>query len=166
MAKKSRDFITWANPSAEESLAYRVKCHFEFGNHAKVPASPPQGPKQFRVFFGARADEGPVRNNHAKAPHIVTREAVQTIEPSGPAAEDQSTGAGVGNHTRGKCQSNGLRCGVNRTEKTSTFESSDPFLLVNVNLAHRREIHHQAVVARAKTAKTVAPAADRGNHTG
>src|SRR5262249_34559097 len=139
--------------------------HFEFNHHTKIASASTQCPKQVRVFLPIRADDRSVRNNHNKAPHVVTKEAVQTIQPSGPTSENQATRADIGNHTYRKCKLHLLRCRINHTKQASTLESHSAVILVNLNPAHERKINHQSAVAKTKASKTITPATNCGHHT-
>src|SRR5260370_37811773 len=90
---------------------------------------------------------------------------MQAIKPSGPPSENQATGARMRDHTGRECEPHGLRYRVNGTEQASALKSCIPGLWENLDLAHRREVNDQAVIARAKAGKTMASTTDCRGHT-
>src|SRR6266853_6409635 len=87
------------------------------------------------------------------------------FEHSAPPPENQASGAGVGDHTGRECESHGLRYRVNGTQQASALKSCIPGFGEDLDLAHRREVNDQTVIARAKASKTMASTTDCSGHT-
>ena len=66
---------------------------------------------------------------------------------------------------RGENQSCLLRCGINRSQQTTSGDPGPARFRIDRNLAHFRQVNHHAAVARAKTCEAVSSAADGGKNS-
>src|SRR5579863_4654512 len=132
-----------------------MEFHFEFCDHSEVAATSTQGPKQVRVLLGIGVYQRTVRCHESEALDVIAGQSKSPGEPSRASAKDQSGGSGVRDDAGGKHESCFLRRIVNRSQQAAPCESSPTGLGIHRDLAHPRQIDHQAAIACAEACKAM-----------
>jgi hypothetical protein len=64
-----------------------------------------------------------------------------------------------------KDQSRSLRCGINRSQQTTTCDPSAARLRIDKDLPHSRQVNHQAAIAGAETCKAMSSTTNGGKNS-
>ena len=130
----------------------------EAGDHAKISAAAAQRPEQIGVLLLARADDPAVGGDDLGFQQTVARQAACALEPPETAAEREARDAGVRDLTAGDGEPVVLRRAVEFGPYDPGFGGGHPADGVDLDALHRRQVHHQAVVAHRQAGDAVAPA--------
>src|SRR5580704_1077811 len=126
-----RNIVPEAHARAEEHRGNGVKVYFELRHDAEVSPSSAQRPKQLGVFRGTSTNERSIRHDQRETRDVVTRQAVQTVQPPRSAAQYQAGGSGVRHHASGKGEARCLCGSIDIAEKAAALKSSTSRLRVN-----------------------------------
>ena len=128
---------------------------------AEVPASPAERPEQVFVLTFA-GDEGPSVGGHdVGRDEVVERQAEAPAEVADPAAEREPADAGRGDDAAGGRQAVGVRRVVEVAPRGAALGARGAVRRVDGDVAHRRQVDHDAAVAGAEAGHAV-PAAAHG----
>ena len=146
---------------AADDTVERMEAKLELRGDPEVPATASEPPEQLGVLVPARTDEGPVRSHELGADEVVARQAVLRGQVTDPATESQAGNARGAHDAAGRDEADCLRRRVEVEPGGAAGGAGDPCLGVHVDVPHRREVDHEAVVADAMPSGIMPTTANR-----
>ena len=146
------------NGAVRDHAVEGMQAIFERSRDSEVRARTAKPPEQVGVFVLARVHEPTVCRDDVDREEVVDREAEPALQPSHPAAECQTRGAGVRDDADRTDEPERLRLVVEVAEEGAAAHACRAVLRIDAHVAHAREVDHDAVVTR-RQARDAVPAA-------
>ena len=134
----------------------------EAADHAEIPTTAAQRPVEIGVLGRTDLANLAVRGDELERLNIIAGESELTHETTLASSKRQTCDAGVGSSPKRRHETGCLRLGVKFSEQHSRLRADQALIPIDLDLAHRRQIDHEAALTRRLPRDAVAAAPHGG----